>query len=37
LFTTEEITHVLMDCGLQVTYDEKGLMGRGLFIGQHVG
>ena len=34
--TTEAITHALMTCGLEVTYNEAGLTGRGLFIGQHV-
>jgi len=37
LFTTEEMTHTLTDCGLRVTYDEDGLIGRGLFIGQQGG
>jgi SAM-dependent methyltransferase len=36
LFTTEEITHALMTCGLEVTYDEEGLTGRGLYIGQRM-
>jgi SAM-dependent methyltransferase len=34
LFTTEEMRHVLMTCGLEVTYDATGLTGRGLYIGQ---
>jgi hypothetical protein len=34
LFTTEEMTHALTACGLEVTYDQEGVMGRGLFIGQ---
>jgi hypothetical protein len=34
LFTTEEMIHALTDDGLEVTYDEGGLMGRGRFIGQ---
>jgi SAM-dependent methyltransferase len=34
LFTTEEIIHALTACGLEVTYDETGLTGRGLYIGQ---
>ncbi len=34
LFTSDEMIHVLMDCGLEVTYDEEGLTGRGLYIGQ---
>ncbi len=34
LFTTEEITDVFTDSGFEVTYDEEGLMGRGLFIGR---
>jgi ubiquinone/menaquinone biosynthesis C-methylase UbiE len=37
LFTTEEMRHALMTCGLEVTCDETGLTGRGLYIGQHVG
>jgi len=34
LFTTEEMSHALTTCGLEVTYDETGLTGRGLYIGQ---
>ena len=34
LFTTEEMRHALTTCGLEVTYDETGLTGRGLYIGQ---
>jgi SAM-dependent methyltransferase len=34
LFTTEEMRHALMTCGLEVTYDATGLTGRGLYIGQ---
>ncbi len=34
LFTSDEMTHVLTDCGLEVTYDEAGLTGRGVYIGQ---
>lgn len=34
LFTTEEMTHALTTCGLEVTYDVTGLTGRGLFMGQ---
>jgi SAM-dependent methyltransferase len=34
LFTSDEMTHVLTDCGLEVTYDAEGLTGRGLYIGQ---
>lgn len=34
LFTTEEMTHALTACGLEVTYDATGLTGRGLYIGQ---
>jgi hypothetical protein len=37
LFTTEEMTHALTACGLEVTYDETGLTGRGLYIGQPIG
>lgn len=37
LFTSDEMIHVLTDCGLEVAYDEEGLTGRGLYIGQHVG
>ena len=37
LFTSDEMTHVLTDCGLEVTYDAEGLTGRGLYIGQHAG
>jgi SAM-dependent methyltransferase len=36
LFTTEEMTNALRECGLQVTYDQEGLTGRGLFIGKRV-
>ena len=34
LFTTEEMRHALMTCGLEVIYDATGLTGRGLYIGQ---
>jgi len=34
LFTTEEMCHALTTGGLEVTYDETGLTGRGLYIGQ---
>ena len=34
LFTSEEIIHALTACRLQATYDETGLTGRGLYIGQ---
>jgi len=34
LFTTEEMRHALTICGLEVIYDETGLTGRGLYIGQ---
>ena len=34
LFTSEEIIHALTACGLETTYDETGLTGRGLYIGQ---
>ena len=37
LFTTEEMRHALMACGLEVTSDAEGLTGRGLYIGQHAG
>ena len=37
LFTSDEMTHALTDCGLEVTYDAAGVTGRGLYIGQHVG
>jgi hypothetical protein len=37
LFTSDEMTHVLTACGLEVTYDAAGLIGRGLFIGQQGG
>jgi len=37
LFTSDEMTHVLRDCGREVTYDDTGVTGRGLSIGQHVG
>ena len=36
LFTTEEMMRVLTACGLEATYDQDGLTGRGLFIGQRV-
>jgi len=36
LFTTEEMTHVMTHGGLEVTYDQDGLTGRGLFIGRRV-
>src|SRR5215470_13672837 len=34
LFTSEEMRHALTTCGLEVTYNETGLTGRGLYIGQ---
>src|SRR5215510_7192669 len=34
LFTSDEMTHALTDCGLEVTYDATGVTGRGLYIGQ---
>jgi SAM-dependent methyltransferase len=34
LFTSDEMTHALTDCGLEVTYDATGLTGRGWYIGQ---
>jgi ubiquinone/menaquinone biosynthesis C-methylase UbiE len=34
LFTTEEMSDALTAVGLEVTYDQEGLMGRGLFIGR---
>jgi len=37
LFTIEEMRHALTTCALEVTYDEEGLTGRGLYIGQHMG
>jgi ubiquinone/menaquinone biosynthesis C-methylase UbiE len=37
LFTSDEMTHTLTTCGLEVIYDAEGLTGRGLYIGQHVG
>jgi SAM-dependent methyltransferase len=37
LFTSDEMTTTLTTCGLEVTYDETGVTGRGLYIGQHVG
>jgi len=37
LFITEEMRHALTTCGLEVTYDETGLTGLGMYIGQHVG
>ena len=37
LFTTDEMTGVLTEYGLAVTYDKEGLMGRGLFIGRRGG
>jgi SAM-dependent methyltransferase len=37
LFTSDEMIHVLTDCGLEVTYDAEGLTGRGLYIGQYMG
>jgi ubiquinone/menaquinone biosynthesis C-methylase UbiE len=36
LFTTEEMIGVFTACGLEATYDQEGLSGRGLFIGQRV-
>jgi SAM-dependent methyltransferase len=37
LFTSDEMIHILTDCGLEVTYDAEGLTGRGLYIGQYMG
>jgi SAM-dependent methyltransferase len=37
LFTSDEMTHTLTTCGLEVIYDAEGLTGRGLYIGQHAG
>ena len=37
LFTSDEMTHVLRDGRLEVTYDETGVTGRGLYIGQRGG
>jgi SAM-dependent methyltransferase len=37
LFTSDEMTHTLTTCGLEVIYDAAGLTGRGLYIGQHAG
>src|ERR1043166_7884316 len=37
LFTSDEMIHVLTNCGLEVTYDATGLTGRGLYIGQRGG
>lgn len=34
LFETDEIRAVLANAGLEVTYNSKGLIGRGLFIGR---
>jgi hypothetical protein len=34
LFTSDEMIHVLTDCGLEVTYDAICVTGRGLYIGQ---
>jgi SAM-dependent methyltransferase len=34
LFETEEMQDVLTEAGLDVTYDAKGLTGRGLFVGR---
>jgi SAM-dependent methyltransferase len=36
LFEQEEMHAALEGAGLQVTYDEEGLMGRGLYIGQRL-
>jgi len=33
LFTSEDLTSAFEACGLQVSYDEKGLNGRGLYVG----
>jgi SAM-dependent methyltransferase len=37
LFTLDEMTQVMTHGGLEVTYDEEGLTGRGLFIGRRGG
>jgi hypothetical protein len=37
LFTSDEMTHALTTCGLEVAYDATGLTGRGLYIGQRGG
>jgi hypothetical protein len=34
LFETAEVRSVLVEAGLDVTYDAEGLTGRGLFIGR---
>lgn len=36
LFTTDEMTTILTDCGFEVTYDPVGLSGRSLFIARRV-
>jgi hypothetical protein len=33
LFTQEQYTQAFVDAGLDVTYDERGLMDRGSYIG----